>query len=168
LLNNQELINYYKDPSTQNIRYSKRLADKKDRLDRIFNDLLNMKVIVSSGTAKAEKTNMEVETYSIDKSGKLILEIIRNINSKNELLATQKKNNLSLIQIRTKELENIHSTIYNLITSMFIINDETPYQSIVLKEFIVNLQNRKLFSKFVDHVTFVLHVHPTRDTLGSC
>jgi hypothetical protein len=165
LRHNQELIDYYKDLSTRNIPYSARVANKKDRLDRIFNNLLDMKVIVRSGTTSAKKLKkMDIETYSIDKSGKLILEVIRNMSLKNELLAAQRRGDSSLIQIRTNELENNHLNIYNLITSMFIINDEIPYQSIVLKEFIVNLQNRKLFSKFVDYVTSVVHISPIRDT----
>src|SRR5688572_20574579 len=84
LRNNHELINDYKDLSTRNIRYSTRRANKRDRLDRIFNKLVDMKVIIHSGTAKAEKLkNMDIETYSIDKSGKLTLEIIRNMSIKN-------------------------------------------------------------------------------------
>lgn len=164
LRHNQELINDYKDISTRHIPYSKRIANKKDRLDRIFNDLLNLKVIVPVGTVQAEKIDIEVRTYSIGKSGRLILEIIRNINSKNELIAAQRKRDPSLIQIRTKELENSHLKIYNLVTTMFIINDEIPYRSVVLKEFVDNLQNKKLFSKFVDYVIFVLHLNPIRDT----
>jgi hypothetical protein len=79
---------------------------------------------------------------------------------KEELSAAQKKSDLSVIQITTKELENNYSNIYNLITSMFIINEEIPYRSIVLKRFLVNLQNEKLFSKFVDYATFVFHLNP--------
>jgi hypothetical protein len=159
LRHNPELINDYKDLSTRNIRYSKKLANKKDRLDRVFNDLLNMKVIDCFGTTQAKKINTEVKTYSINKSGKLILAIIKNISLKNELSDAKKNNDLSLIQIKTTELENNYLNIYNLFMSNLIINDEIPYESIVIKEFLINLQNKKLFSKFLDYMVPVFQLY---------
>ena len=153
LRHNQELINDYKDLSTRNIPYSTRRANKKDRLDRIFNNLLDMKVIVHSGTTTAKKLKkMDIETYSINKSGKLILEIIKNMSLKNELFAAQKND-------QSEELENNHLMIYDLITSIFVVSEDIPYRSTVFKEFLINLQNKKLFSKFVDYVILIVRLN---------
>jgi hypothetical protein len=88
-----------------------------------------------------------------------ILEIIRNTSLKNEVLDAQKNENPSLVQMKTKELENSHLKIYDLIMSFFVVNEDIPYRSTVFKEFLINLQNKKLFSKFVDYVSFVIHLN---------
>jgi hypothetical protein len=117
-----------------------------------------MKVILRSGTTQAKKLkNMDIETYSIDKSGKLILEITRNMSLKNELFAAQKSDQ-SVVQVKTKELENNHLKIYDLITSIFVVSEDIPYRSTVFKGFLINLQNKKLFSKFVDYVILMFQL----------
>ncbi|MGC1132918.1 MAG: hypothetical protein WA941_08845 [Nitrososphaeraceae archaeon] len=172
---NRELIDDYKDLSTRNTPYSARMANRKDRLDRVFSDLLDMKVLVHSGHTQAKKLNMEIETYSIDKSGKLVLAIIRNMSLKNELLNTQKKDPL-LRQMKTKELEDNYLRTYNLIKSNFMVNENIPYRNIVFREFLIKLENKRLFFKFVDYMSFAIHsshfnrinsiIHLITDTLN--
>ena len=76
--NNNEFYNRYKDLSTRNVTYSNRVHANKERIDRIFNNLLNGKLITVSGTVRSAKImTLNVEVYSINKIGKLIWLIIK-------------------------------------------------------------------------------------------
>ena len=123
--NNRKFVNDYKDISTRGIRYSKRVHNKQDKINPIFNNLLSGELITKSGTKPWQKhKNLDVEVYSSKKLGEVIWLVIKSMNLRNE---TQQESDTYKVQAKTNELTNNNHRIYQLILSMVAKGNDRPY-----------------------------------------
>lgn len=150
---NTEFINDYKDLSTRSIRYSKRIHNKKGRIDRLFNNLTSRELITKSGTKTSEKhKKLDVDVYSRSKLGELIWLAVRSMNLMIEIQQEEKRsNNTHTLQVKEQLRSNNHS-IYQLIISMLVKGEDAPYKSVMLKVFFEKLKSNDLFGNFVNHL----------------
>ena len=148
--NNRKFVNDYKDISTRGIRYSKRVHNKQDKINPIFNNLLSGELITKSGTKPWQKhKNLDVEVYSSKKLGEVIWLVIKSMNLRNE---TQQESDTYKVQAKTNELTNNNHRIYQLILSMVAKGNDRPYTSTMLEIFFNKLENKGLFATFVNYL----------------
>jgi hypothetical protein len=153
---NTEFVNDYSDLSTRNITYSNRIHAKKDRIDRVFNNLLNGGLISVSGTRPSEKQKkLDVEVYSSKKLGELVWLTIKSMNLENEIQQAKKKNEIQTVRAKTKVLNDNNHCIYQLIISLLAKGKNVPSKAYMLRAFFDKLERRGLFGNFVSHFSDV-------------
>ena len=69
---NEEFLNYFKDPSTQHFTISNRIENKLDRIKEKINDLIKFGLIEQSGMVKETKGNGLIPLYRFTKPGYLV------------------------------------------------------------------------------------------------
>ncbi len=131
--------------------YSARRHAKEPRINSLFNDLLNLKLIKQTGKAFSEKLkNFEVETYSYTLDGKLLALIIKNYYLIQEL--KDKKNDT-----KQQELSKNNEQIYDIIINQIfpIIRNSISYVNFYLKFFEL-IYKKGYFDKIISYFINIL------------
>jgi len=85
MLNNQELINRYKDLSTRNTPVKIRIENTQQRTKDRLNDLISLNLITEIGTTKVSKGNATTPLYKFTYYGTLLARLIESFDPKRQV-----------------------------------------------------------------------------------
>ena len=161
--NSNEIVEYYKDLSTQNTPRSKRVSYRRERIKNKFEDLIKLNLVYVRGTGKAEKVNVDIPLYAYTKYGILLALVIKSQNLKRMLSLERDHNKVLNYQ---KDLEKNNVVIYELIDSILKIGEDYPYAYVFYKDLFSKIKEKGLFGKLVDHIILLCNSNLSIQNMG--
>jgi hypothetical protein len=146
--NNLEIIEYYQG-SKSHTSISNRIHAREERINGMFEKLIQMHLINKSGTGIGRKVEVEVPLYCYTETGRLIVLIIKSMNLENEILFER---NQQKMQNKKNELKQNNQIIYGLIDSLLTIEDYSPYSHIFYSALFKKFKDKEVFDKFIQHM----------------
>jgi hypothetical protein len=154
VLNNNEITDEYQGSKSHTTLSNKKHAHE-ERVKHFFQGLINLNLIRQSGTTHAKKlSNLEIPTYEYTKSGIFLVLIIKSMNLTNVIAITKKEN--TFVELK-KQLDNVHSEIYEVFNLAYKINQDSPASDIFYSIYFQKSKDKQLFDKLVNRIQFILN-----------
>lgn len=138
---NNDFINFYKDPSTRNIGYTRRFYNLRGHIKKNLEHLMQLQLIQVSGTRKAAKVDTaDIAILKHTELGQILTWLIASINPDNQA--------------------NANNEIFHLLDSVFFkIKEDSSSSIIFYSNFFRKCRDRGVFDKLVQHIWYIAHAN---------
>ncbi len=139
--NNREFHDYY---AGSHDTMTNRIAKRRQRIQAALNKLQNLRLVVQTGSIKAERNNLETPTYDLTRNGYFSAALV-SINASKHL--------------KKDELQLMYDVFYGVLESLLTatISENSDTKSIVIKKIFQKIKEKSLIHEFGVEVLNTLH-----------